>query len=86
MSNADVDRYLAARAAMARKRIPPHILRRYLDALRRARANATGPMYAKRLVITGDWLRPGKAARALFESAIEEGYVIDTQGQKWEHI
>lgn len=86
MSNADVDRYLAARAAMNHKRVPPHILRRYLDALRRARANATGPMYAKRLVITGQWLRPSKAARELFQLAVDEAYIIDSQGQKWEHI
>lgn len=85
-----IDRYMNARERMTHNSvpIPPTILRGYLDALRIIRSLETGEYAAKRIVITGQWLNGPRQsyARALFEQAISEGFVLDSQGQKWNGI
>lgn len=82
------DRYVTAHNRMVHDNVPiPFpLLRRYLDWLLEARRGASGDMYAKRLVITGQWLRPTKFAREFFELAVMQGYVIDSEGQRWSRI
>jgi hypothetical protein len=85
-----IQRYMAARERMAKggTPIPPRVLRGYLDALRVIQSMSVGEHYAKRLIITGQWLNGPRQAlvRPILEEAISRGFVIDTKGESWQGI
>lgn len=73
-----IEDYELAHYKMVKFGIPirPDILRRYLDTVRMAKANAVGQNYAKRLIITGQWLNDPEIAHEIFETAIDHSWEI----------
>lgn len=80
------NRYMSARILMSDKEIPipPQILREYLDFMREFRVSETSEYFAKRLIVTGQWLRPTGLVSIIFGQAIKKGYIIVSSGDDWE--
>ena len=73
-----IERYLSYREQMEDNGvpIPPRMTTDYCNAVRTIARQRVGGMYSGKLVITGEWLQDPEVAKPIFETAIDQGYII----------